>query len=137
MSGIAEVDRSCAKLELWGSTLYEIILRTEEFFGIVIADDEAASVRTVGEFYALTCVKLGLQPLASPVTSALLPKVTEKEKGFLFFAKHTPLPPPSDVLPWSSQSVWDCLVAVLTDQLVLKPSKILPEARFVEDLGVD
>lgn len=120
-----------------GLDAVEIVLRTEEFFGIVIEDEEAASVRTVGDLYRLVCSKLEVQALASPPTSETLPKVTEKEKVFLFLAKHSPLPPPTEVLPWSSQSVWDCLVSLLTDQQGLDPQQILSTARFVEDLGVD
>lgn len=120
-----------------GLDAVEIVLRTEEFFGIGIEDEEAAYVRTVGDLYRLLCVKLKLQALDAPVTSANLPKVTEKEKTFLILTKHTPLPPPPEVQPWSPQSVWDCLVALLVDQQGLRPEQVLHHARFVEDLGVD
>ena len=95
-----------------GLDAVEIILRTEELFGIVITDEEAGAVRTVGDLYSLVCSKLELQPIQSPFTSEMLPMVTEKGKVFLFMAKHLPLPPPPEVLPWSSQSVWDSLVSV-------------------------
>lgn len=55
----------------------------------------------------------------------------------MFGYKHTPLPAPPEVLPWSPQSVWDCLVVVIVDQQGLKPEQIRYSARFVEDLGVD
>jgi acyl carrier protein len=126
-----------AKLDLMGLDAVEIVLRTQEFFGIAIEDQEAAAVRTVGDLYRLICSKLELQALASPQTSKTLPKVTEKEKAFLFLAKHSPLTPPIEVLPWSSQSVWDCLVSILIDQQGLKAQQISYTARFVEDLGVD
>ncbi len=90
----------------------EIVLRTEELFGIAISNDEAAAVRIIGEFYTLICAKLNLSPLQSPVTSAKLPKITQKDKKFLFLYTHTSLPAPPEVLPWSAQSVWDCLVTV-------------------------
>ena len=115
----------------------EIVLRTEELFDITIEDGEAATVRTVGNFYDLVCGKLNLIPLLSPVTSAPLPEITVKEKTFLFLYRHTPLPAPPEVLPWSPQSVWDCVVAVMVDQQGLKPDKVRYEARFVEDLGID
>lgn len=120
-----------------GLDAVEIVLRTEEFFDIGIEDAEMAAVRTVGGLYNLVCLKLKLQALDAPVTSAKLPKVTEKEKRFLVLAKHIPLPPPPEVLRWSSQSVWDCMVAVLVDQQGLKPEQVLYCARLVEDLGVD
>jgi hypothetical protein len=99
-----------------GMDAVEIVLRTEDFFGIAIGDADAAAVRTVGDLYSLVCNNLHLQAVVSPFTSETLPKVTEKQKVFLFLAKHSPLPPPPEVLPWSSQSVWDCLVSVLADQ---------------------
>jgi hypothetical protein len=40
----------------------ELILRTEEEFSIVISDDEAAEVRTVGDFYKLVLSKLEVTP---------------------------------------------------------------------------
>ncbi len=118
-----------------GLDAVEIVLRTEEFFVIIIEDSEAAAVRTVGDLYTLVCTKLSLSPLVVPISSAKLPTVTEKEKKLIFY-KHKPLPAPPEVLPWSSQSVWDCLVALLVDQQGLKPERIVSHARFVEDLGV-
>lgn len=115
----------------------EIILRTEELFVIRIDDDEAAAVSTIGNFYELICSKLGILPLQSPVTSEVLPIITHREKVFLFMSHHTPLPAPPNVLPWSPQSVWDCLVAVFVDQMGLKPEEIEYYARIAQDLGVD
>ena len=120
-----------------GLDAVEIVLRSEDFFGITIEDDRAAAVRTVGDFYTLVCTKLNVLPLESPITSADLPTVSEEEKKLLFLYKRTPLPPPSEVLPWSPQSVWDCLIAILVDQQGLEQDEVSYTARFVEDLGVD
>jgi hypothetical protein len=120
-----------------GLDAVEIILRAEELFVITIGDDEAAAVRTVGDFYNLICSKLNVTPLPSPITSAELPKITHKEKTFLFLSRHTPLPAPPEVLPWSPQSVWDVLVGIFIDQQGLKREDILYHARIVHDLGVD
>jgi hypothetical protein len=120
-----------------GLDALEIILRAEELFGITIGDDEAAAVRTVGDFYNLICSKLNVTPLPSPITSADLPEITYKKKTFLFLSKHTSLPAPPEVLPWSPQSVWNTLVAVFVDQQGLKPKDILYHARIAQDLGVD
>jgi hypothetical protein len=119
-----------------GLDAVEIVLRTEEFYSITIADDEAERVRTVGDFYELICSKLNLIPLISPQTPTVLPKVSEVESSFLILRKHTRLPPPPEVLPWTPQSVWNTLVALLADQQGLKTVEILYTARFVEDLGV-
>jgi len=115
----------------------EIILRAEELFVITIEDDQAAAVRTVGDFYNLICSKLNVTPLPSPVTSAELPEITHKTKTFLFLSRHTPLPAPPEVLPWSPQSVWDALIAIFVDQQGLKLEDILYHARIAQDLGVD
>ena len=120
-----------------GLDAVEIVLRTEELFIITIGDEEAAAVRTVGDFYNLICSKLNVNPLNPPVTSTVLPIITHKEKKFLFLSTHTPLPAPPEVLPWSSQSVWDTLVAVFVDQQGLDPEEILYCASIVEDLGID
>jgi acyl carrier protein len=120
-----------------GLDYVEIVLRTEEFFAITIGDDEAGAIRTVGDFYKLICAKLDVISFDSPATSTKLPTVTEKKKTLLFLYKHTPLPPPSEVLPWSPQSVWDSLVAIVSDQQGLDPKEIHYHDRFAEDLGVD
>jgi hypothetical protein len=120
-----------------GLDAVEIILRTEELYVITIGDDEAAAVRTVGDSYTLICSKLSVTPLPAPITSAELPEITHREKTFLFLSKHTPLPTPPEVLPWSPQSVWDVLVAIFVDQQGLKPEDILYHARIAQDLGVD
>ena len=103
-----------------GLDAVEIVLRTEDFFIITIEDDEAGAVRTVGDFYNLICAKLSVPSLQSPITSATLPTITEKEKSLLFLYKNRPLPAPPEVLPWSPQTVWDSLVAILVDQLCLR-----------------
>lgn len=63
-----------------GLDAVEMVLRAEEFFVINIDDDEASSVRTVGDFYKLICAKLCVTPLESPLTPAELPLVTEKRE---------------------------------------------------------
>jgi len=120
-----------------GLDTVEIVLRTEELFVITLEDEEAGTVRTVGDLYKLVCSRLNVSPLPSPVASAELPTITHKEKRFWFLSTHTPLPAPPEVLPWSPQTVWDTLVAILVDQQGLAPEKILHRARFIEDLGVD
>lgn len=52
-----------------GLETVEIILDTEERFGIEIPDDEASQVRTVGEFYDLVLRKLAVPSAASCLTA--------------------------------------------------------------------
>ena len=119
-----------------GLDAVEIVLRTEDLFGLHIEDSEAAAVRTVGDFYRLLCSKLNVTPLPSPITSVELPIITRKEKARFFGHTRTPLPAPPELLPWSPQTIWDALVAVFVDQLSLKPNEVLYHATIVEDLGV-
>jgi acyl carrier protein len=120
-----------------GLDTVEVVLRAEELYAITIEDDKAAAVSTVGDLYDLICSKLTLTPLQSPITSAELPEITHKEKTFLFLYKHTPLPAPPEVLPWSPQSVWDVLVAIFVDQLQIEGEEVIPSARIAEDLRCD
>jgi len=120
-----------------GLDTVEIILRAEELFEIDIADHEAGSIETVGEFYRLICSKLGVSPLRSPITCDELPVITHHEKTFLVLSRSTPLTAPAEVLPWSAQSVWNCLVAIFVDQMGLRPEEITYQARIAKDLGVD
>lgn len=122
---------------VYGTRCRRIVLRAEELFVIEIRDDEAATVRTVGEFYELICAKVSIPPLRSPVTSRILPVITHREKIFLFVSRNTPLPAPRGVLPWPPQSAWDCVVAMFVDQMGLKPEQITYHATIAQDLGVD
>jgi len=120
-----------------GLDAVEIILRTEELFGIEITDEEAAKVETAGNFYQLICSKLHISPLQSPVTSEVLPVINKHERRFWLLSRPIPLPPPTEVLPWSPQSVWDCVVATFIDQQGLRVEEIAYAARIAKDLGVD
>jgi hypothetical protein len=116
-----------------GLDAVELILRAEDFYVMTIGDEEAAAVRTVGDFYKVICAKLDVSPLENPLTSDSLPVVSEKEWGFLFLRKRAPLPAPPGVLPWTPQSVWDSLVALVVDQLSVRPSEVVYHASFAED----
>jgi hypothetical protein len=115
----------------------EIVLRTEAFFSIAISDDQAAQVRTVGDFYNLICRLLGIPPNENPVTPDDLPVITEWKKSGLFFRRAVHLLPPAEVTSWSPETVWSCLVAILVDQQGLKPDRVRVGSRLVEDLGID
>jgi acyl carrier protein len=120
-----------------GLDAVEIILRAEEFYSITIADDEAGRVRTVGDFYELICNKLNVAPLPNPKKPAVLPRISEIERSFVILRKHTHLPPPPEVLPWTPQSIWDTVVAIFVDQQGLKPDRVLYSASLANDLGID
>jgi hypothetical protein len=120
-----------------GLDAVEIILRAEELFDTEISDEERSRVETVGQFYELICSKLNVSPLLFPVTSEVLPVITEHQKMLLFLSRPKHLPIPTDVLPWSPQSVWDCVVSIFVDQQGLKPEEVRHSARIAKDLGVD
>ena len=71
------------------------------------------------------------------MTSEVLPVITDHREVFLFLSRPKPLPVPADVLPWSPQSVWDCVVTIFVDQQGLKPEEVTHTARIAKDLGVD
>ena len=119
-----------------GLDAVEIVLRAEDLYSISITDEEAGNVRTVGDFYKVICFKLNVKPLSAPVTAEELPVITKHEKSFWPFGKHTSLPAPPDVLPWSPQSVWDCLVAIFVDQTALEPDEVRHNATINEDLKI-
>ncbi len=118
-----------------GLDTVELVLRAEELYATTFTDDEAGQVSTVGDFYRLICAKLDLAALADASTSDALPVITAIEGRF--FQRHTSLPSPPEVLPWSPQSVWDTLVAIFVDQMLLEPDEIHYSARIVQDLGID
>ena len=94
ISRLLGTDSGRAKLGHVGLDAIEIVISTEEFFGIAIEDEEAAAARTVGDLYRLVCSKLELQAMPSPLTSETLPKVTEKEKVFFVLGQaFTPAAP--------------------------------------------
>ncbi len=115
----------------------EIVVRAEAFLNIALSDGQAAQVRTVGDFYVLVCELLGVEPWKDPVTPNNLPIITEWKKSGLFFRKAVHLPPPTEVMPRSPESVWNCLVAIFVDQQGLKPDRVRFDARISEDLGID
>lgn len=120
-----------------GLDTVEIVLRAEEVFGISIGDDEAGRVLTVGDLYRLVCSKVSVVPLESPVTSEMLPVLTRWEPRFRFLKTSHPLPAPKELLPWSPQGVWDCIVAIFVDQIHLEADEVKYSARIHQDLGID
>ena len=67
-----------------GLDAVEIVLRTEEFFVITIQDEEAAAVRTVGDFYLLICAKLDVLPLLTPITLQRFQSLQRKKRRCYF-----------------------------------------------------
>ena len=120
-----------------GLDAVEIILRVQTLFAIDISDEEAAKVQTVGQFYELICSKLNIPPLRSPATSKELPVITNHKKITHFLSRRTLLPAPPGALPWSPQSVWDCVVAVFVDQQGIRVEDVKYTARIAKDLDID
>lgn len=94
----------------------EFVMRCEESFGIGLAEDRLASVRTIGDLFELICAELdcsdGLQPInRSPDTHAI-----------------------ATVEGWNRDAVWAELVKICADQLQVAPNEITYTSRLKDDL---
>jgi acyl carrier protein len=108
-----------------GLDVVEIVLRTEEVFGVDLPDDECERVITVGDLYHLVLDKVAL-----PYIPAI-----EIEGGALGQARsklHF-----SGLHEWSSPDVWLTLKAIIEDQLQVNSAEITESATFADDLRCD
>lgn len=80
----------------------ELLEAFEEAFDIVITDEMAESLRTVGDAHRA-------------ILSLLAAKGTPQNAG----------------------DVYELLVRIITCQMAVRPEKLAPETRFVDDLKID
>ncbi|MGI4756644.1 MAG: hypothetical protein ACRYGF_07330 [Janthinobacterium lividum] len=121
-----------------GLDTVEILLRTEEVFGICLPDEECEKIVTVGDLYRAVLHKLDLPYVPSsqsetdtvgvarytPVIGRLLHKTIE-----------SPIDPDPATAPWTAGDVWLTLQAIIMDQLQAEASEVREEATFLQDLG--
>lgn len=124
-----------------GLDVVEVFLRTEEVFGITIADEDAERALTVGGLYELVCKQLHV-PTARPSgtgTSGPIGKARLYEPPLIPVRFITPPPAvlPTSEPPWTPEDVWATLVALVVDQLQVDESEVRYDASWANDLGAD
>lgn len=112
-----------------GLDTVEIILRTEETFGVDLPDDECGRVQTVGDLYRLVLDKLKLpyiptKEIENPENSATAGRD---------FSRRTL----SALTTWTTEDVWVTLKALIEDQLQVDAEDVRESASFLNDLGCD
>jgi len=123
-----------------GLDTVEIVLRTEEVFGISLPDEECAQIITVGDLYRAILTKLNLSYIPSReieddprFASRMKPPIRRFLKKTIEF----PLEPNPAIKPWTTPEVWFTLKAIITDQLQIEPYEIREQSALLKDLGCD
>ena len=93
-----------------GLDIVELVMEVEETFGIDIPDQDAERLRTVGDLY-------------------------------WYVREHVPSPPASnetrDHADPPADELWERLLDVIEKEAGVKRDRLVPTARFVDDLGMD
>src|SRR5580704_14926847 len=98
-----------------GLDVVELLMRTEEVFGISIDDFDAGQIRTVGDLYEAVCTQLNVSPSPNPDMSTFA-LISTSKNGPL--SVHTP------------DEIWVKLIAIIADQLQINPEGIRYNSRF-------
>lgn len=123
-----------------GLDTVEIVLRTEEVFGINLPDEECAKIITVGDLYRAILTKLNLAytPISEIEWNPLFAsRMKPPIRRFLKKAIEFPLEPNPATDPWTTPEVWLTLKTIITDQLQIEPNEVREQAAFLKDLGCD
>lgn len=123
-----------------GLDTVELVLRTEDVFGIDLPDEECAQIITVGDLYRAVLSKLNLTYIpvseieANPyVASRMKIPVRRLFRKTIEF----PIEPNPATTPWTAPEVWLTLKTIITDQLQIEPDEVRESAAFLSDLGCD
>ena len=111
-----------------GLDTVELILRTEEVFGVLLSDDDCSHVVTVSDLYRLVLneLKLPYKPASA---------VEDSTDGFRGRNRlHAQFP---GIERWTTPDVWLTLKALILDQLALRDDEVHEFVRFSEDLLSD
>ncbi|GAA3749498.1 acyl carrier protein [Terriglobus aquaticus] len=123
-----------------GLDTIEIILRTEEVFGISLPDSDCAQVRTVGDLYRLVLDKLGLGYIPTKQiepSTVVFSRFRSSTRRMFHKTIEFPIEPDPAVVPWTAPEVWLTLKAVIQDHLQVQPHEITEDVTFLEGLGCD
>ena len=121
-----------------GLDTVEIVLRTEDVFGISLPDEECGKIVTVGDLYRAVLQKLDLlyMPAFAIQTDNLgIARCRPSFRRFLRKKREFPIEPDPATTPWTAPDVWLTLQAIIMDQLQLEASEVREEAAFQRDLG--
>jgi acyl carrier protein len=122
-----------------GLDTVEIVLRTEEVFGISLPDDECEQFVTVGDLYKAVLTKLDMPYISSreiEESGVGISRLRNAELRILK-AKYDRVEPDPAQIPWTAPDVWLTLEAIITDQLQIEPDEVREHAAFLKDLGCD
>ena len=108
-----------------GLDLVEIVLESEEVFGISIPDDLAEQIRTVGDLYGTVCTQLRLP----------MPTTAPTKSGHSFL--HSRLSSLPSASPLTYEDIWATIVALIAEQLQVENQEIRYDASFQNHLGCD
>jgi acyl carrier protein len=105
-----------------GMDIVELIMRTEEVFGVTIDDTDAEQIQTVGDLYELVCKLLNVYPNPSPDQLTGTHQIASK---YRLLDSQSP------------EDIWIKLVVTICDQLQVDPAEVRYDATFQNDLGAD
>ena len=105
-----------------GLDVVELVMRTEEVFGITIDDFDAGQIQTVGDLYELICKLLNISPNPSP----------DQLTG-----THHPARKYGPLSIQNPEDIWIKLVVIICDQLQVNPEDVKYNASIQNDLGAD
>jgi acyl carrier protein len=106
-----------------GLDIVEIVMQTEEDFGITIDDSDAEQVQTIGNLYNLVCKLRNVTPHPNP--------------DQLTFTHHPARMFGTIPNTQSPEDIWIKLVDLIQDQLQVDREDIRCNASFQNDLGAD
>jgi acyl carrier protein len=93
-----------------GLDIVEMVMEVEETFGIEVPNHDAERLRTVGDLY-------------------------------WYVREHVPNPPTSDAARHDTgvpaDEIWERLLDVIQKEAGVKRERLVPTARFADDLGMD
>ncbi len=121
-----------------GLDTVEIVLRTEEVFGISLPDEECGKIFTVSDLYRGVVRKLDLPYVPGSEIEIGKVGVARCRPAFRRFLHKTvefPIEPDLATTPWTAPDVWRTLQAIIMDQLQLEASEVREQAAFQHDLG--
>jgi acyl carrier protein len=102
----------------------ELVMRSEEAFGISFEEADTSNLNTAGDLYVEICRKLDISPRSNPDEFALVSSWKDGPLGV-------------QTVDQNPDEIWAQLIAIISDQLQIKPEEVRYNSRFGQDLGAD